>query len=140
MNFALCVPRFRTCAIYLPQPQKETNDDALYDRLHTAGALMANGHGGRRAGAGRKIGEEPEQLRNLARRLCADGLEEMARLSLEATSESVRTRAFDRLLKVAYGKEMREEINSEPREVVEIVRWAETAAEAIPDPARRGND
>jgi len=95
---------------------------------------MANGHGGRRAGAGRKPDEDGINLRSLARDLCADGLKEMARLSLKAKSESVRAAAFDRLFRVAYGKELSENGENEP--FMEIVRWAKTDEEATYDPAR----
>jgi len=93
---------------------------------------MANGHGGKRAGAGRKPDDDGKDLRKLARSLCAESLREMARLALNANSESVRAAAFDRLFKVACGKELSDK--DEP--VVEIVRWAETEEEATPDPAR----
>jgi hypothetical protein len=95
---------------------------------------MANGHGGKRAGAGRKPDDEGISLRNLARDLCTDGLKEMARLALEAESESVRAAAFDRLFRVAYGKELSDDGGNEP--LVQIVRWARNDEEATPDPAR----
>lgn len=99
---------------------------------------MANGHGGKRAGAGRKPDEEATSIRKLARELCAAGLKEMARLALEAESESVRASAFDRLFRVAYGKELSE--TDEPRTVVQIVRWANCDEEAIPDPAYQNRE
>ena len=100
---------------------------------------MANGHGGRRAGAGRKPEDDAKRLRTLAQNLCADGLKEMARLALKATSESVRTRAFDRLFKVAYGKELEGAIG--PQEVIrQIPRWAATDEEATLDPAYQDLD
>lgn len=94
---------------------------------------MANGHGGKRAGAGRKPDDEGTHLRNLARSLCAEALEEMGRLALKAKSESVRATAFNRLFKVAYGKELAEEAANEP--VVQVLRWANCDEEATPDPA-----
>ena len=95
----------------------------------------ANGHGGKRAGAGRKPDDDGAQLRKLARSLCAEAVTEMARLALEAKSENVRATAFYRLFKVAYGKELAPEVANEP--VVQIVRWAQTDEEATPDPAFR---
>ena len=99
---------------------------------------MANGHGGKRAGAGRKPDEEATNIRKLARELCAEGLKEMARLALEAESESVRTSAFDRLFKVAYGNETSGA--EEPQTVVQVVRWANCDEEATPDPAYQNRE
>jgi hypothetical protein len=95
---------------------------------------MANRHGGKRAGAGRKPDDEAARLRKLARDLCTAGLEEMARLAVKAKSESVRAAAFDRLFKVAYGKEL-SDTGGEPVIVEQIVRWAKNDEEATPDPA-----
>lgn len=95
---------------------------------------MANGHGGKRAGAGRKPDDKATSIRKLARDLCTEGLKEMARLALEAESESVRASAFDRLFKVAYGKDLRH-VDPEVEPVVQIVRWANSDEEATPDPA-----
>jgi hypothetical protein len=58
----------------------------------------------------------------------------MARLAVKAKSESVRAAAFDRLFKVAYGKEL-SDTGGEPVIVEQIVRWAKNDEEAMPDPA-----
>jgi hypothetical protein len=85
-----------------------------------------------------EISGAPRTRGTRAREVCAEGLKEMARLAIEAESESVRTSAFARLFKVAYGKELSD--TNEPQKVVQIVRWAQTDEEATPDPMYDGRE
>jgi hypothetical protein len=104
---------------------------------------MANGHGGRRAGAGRKPDPDAASLRRAARELCASRLKELGRLALKAENERVRTAAFDRLFRIAYGSKVKAAIPDDSggkgygSEEPEPIEWATDPADAIPDPARR---
>ena len=100
---------------------------------------MANGHGGRRRGAGRKPDDGAMRLRRLARGLCLEKIQEMARLVDEAKSETVRTTAFDRLFKVGFGRELRDIVvdDDEMQPQKDVVVWPSDPSRAIPDPARK---
>jgi len=101
---------------------------------------MANGHGGRRAGAGRKRGSRSNEailFQRQARSLCPAGLEAMADL-LKSDDGSMRARAFDRIFQVAYGKELKDIVVDDEQEQPkkDKVVWPSDPNEAIPDPAR----
>ena len=96
--------------------------------------------GGKRPGAGRKPNADVARLREISRRHIAARVEEMARLALEATNERTRAYCFDRVFRIAYGKEL-DRLLAEPAEhhpfqgFRDNIVWATDAKDAIPDPA-----
>lgn len=67
----------------------------------------------------------------LARTHAAGAMTELARLAASADSETVRLAAIKELLARAFGKSPQD-----VSQIEQVIRWATTAEEATPDPAK----